>query len=196
MGEVASSKQAAPAPVMLQLQRGFEWGSKTAQPSDAQSDVPSSDESDAEDGAGPTKGRKKRKKHEIQKDLTADMHTKTPESTSDFERLLLGSPNSSFLWIQYMSFQLQLSEIDKAREIGRRAISAINFREEQERLNVWIARLNLENSYGTDETLGATFRDAAKHHEAKHMHLRLAAILEQTDKHEVSQYYCLHLSVN
>ena len=186
MGNVMASEPPPLPPAMLQLRRGFDWGIKGADASEDQSFVPSSDDESDDSADGAPKGRRKKKRHEVQKDLTAEMHSKAPESTADFERLLLGSPNSSFLWIQNMSFQLQLSEIDKAREIGRRAISAINFREEQERLNVWIARLNLENSYGTDETLEVAFRDAAKYHDAKHMHLRLAAILEQTDKQVVS----------
>jgi rRNA biogenesis protein RRP5 len=167
------------------MSRGFQWGAST-EGGDQPESLSSDDDSDGD--LDVSRGRKRKKKHAVQKDLTTTMHSKAPESTADFERLLLGSPNSSFLWIQYMSFQLQLSELEKAREIGRRAISAINFREEQERLNVWIARLNLENSYGTEETLEETFRLAASHHDAKHMHLRLASILEQTEKFEVSSY--------
>ncbi|KAG8732624.1 rRNA biogenesis protein rrp5, partial [Ceratobasidium sp. 423] len=115
-------------------------------------------------------------------DLTADLHTKVPESTADFERVLLGSPNSSYLWIQYMSFQLQLSEVDKAREIGRRALQTINYREEQEKLNVWIALLNLENQFGTEESLEALFKDAARHNDSKTVHLRMAAIFDESEK--------------
>jgi rRNA biogenesis protein RRP5 len=173
------SKATVPA---LQL-GGFKWGHQT-EPDTPSSPLPSDDEDDEDNGVQ-TKGRKKRRKHEIAKDMTAEMHTKAPESTADFERLLLGSPNSSFLWLQYMSFQLQLSEVEKAREIGRRALSAINFREEQEKLNVWIALLNLENSYGTDESLETVFKDAARHNDSKGMHLRLCTILDQTGKHEV-----------
>ena len=58
-----------------------------------------------------------------------------------------------------MSFQLQLSEVDKAREIGERALKTINYREEQEKLNIWIALLNLENTFGTDESLEDTFKN-------------------------------------
>ena len=114
------------------------------------------------------------------------MHTRQPESTADFERLLLGSPNSSFLWIQYMSFQLQLSEIDKAKEIAKRSLRTINFREEGEKLNVWIALLNLENKYGTDDSLEVVFKDAARHNDSKTIHLRLAAIFDESDRHDVN----------
>ena len=158
---------------------GFQWPSNPLQ-----EDEDEGSSSDDDDDIGqPSKKRRKRK--EIEQDLTADMHSKTPESNADFERLLLGSPNSSYLWIQYMSFQLPLSEIDKAREIARRAVKTISFREEKERMNVWIALLNLENVYGNDETLDETFKEAARANDSKTIHLRLALIFEQSDKVEV-----------
>lgn len=165
----------------LALTGGFKWmGDGQNQDEEAES---SSDEDDEEAGQS---SKKKRKRKQIELDLTGDMHTKTPDSNADFERVLLGSPNSSFIWIQYMSFQLPLSEVDKAREIARRAIQTINFREEKERLNVWIALLNLENVYGTDDTLDAVFKEAARANDSKTIHLRLAAIFEQSDKFEAS----------
>ncbi|KAJ3870308.1 hypothetical protein EV359DRAFT_28064 [Lentinula novae-zelandiae] len=148
-------------------------------------DASHSYESDDSDDEAPSK--KKKKRTEIEQDLTAQMHSKAPESSADFERLLLGSPNSSYLWIQYMSFQLQLSEIEKAREIGRRALDKISFREEAEKLNVWVALLNLENAYGIDETLEKVFRDAARANDSKTVHLRLASILDQSDKHKKAE---------
>lgn len=174
----SSSSQAehsAPGPV-LSLQ-GFQWADGPTP--DAES-VLSSDEEDSHE-----KGSKRRKKKIIEMDLTADMHSKLPESVADFERLLLASPNSSYMWIQFMAFQLQLAEIEKAREIAKRALSAINIREEQERLNVWIALLNLENTYGTEESLDQTFKEAARHNDTKTVYLRFAAILDQSDKPEV-----------
>lgn len=44
---------------------------------------------------------------------------------------------------------LQATEIEKARSVARRALRTINFREEQEKLNVWLALLNLEHRFGT-----------------------------------------------
>ncbi|KAG6893079.1 hypothetical protein C0992_011343, partial [Termitomyces sp. T32_za158] len=168
----------------LKLTGGFQWSSTQARTENESDSGSSADESDLEVSSSK---KKRRKRKEIEYDLTADMHTKRPESNADFERFLLGSPNSSFLWIQYMSFQLQLSEIDKAREIARRAIQTISFREESERLNVWIALLNLENVYGTDETLETTFKDAAKSNDSKTIHLRLASILDEAGKFEKAE---------
>lgn len=172
-----------PPPVpSLKLQGGFQWSTTDVRP---ENDDKSDESDDSDVGESADKKKKKRKRKEIELDVTADLQTKTPESNADFERNLLGSPNSSFLWIQYMSFQLQLSEIEKAREIAKRALATINFREEREKLNVWIALLNLENIYGTDESLEAAFKDAARHCDSKTVHLRLAAILEESEKLEV-----------
>lgn len=169
----------------LKLTGGFQW---SGAPDSIGEDNPGSDSSsDDSDGNEHATKRKKRARKAIEQDLTADMHKKTPESNADFERLLLGSPNSSYLWIQYMSFQLQLSEVEKARDIGRRALKTINFREEQEKLNVWIGLLNLENVYGTDESMEATFKDAARHNDSKTVYLCLATIFDQAEKHEAGR---------
>jgi hypothetical protein len=104
-----------------------------------------------------------------------------------------------------MAFQLQLSEIEKAREVGHRALKAINFREEQERLNVWIALLNLETSYGTEASLDVVFKEAARANDSKTVHWRLAALLDDSQKPEVSHLgfrhreylrYCSELKSN
>ena len=175
---------AQPAPT-LKIQGGFQWSDDIRQ-DDAADDLGSSEGSETDEQ--PTK-KKRKKKKQIELDLTADMHAKTPGSTADFERVLLGSPNSSYLWIQYMSFQLQLSEIERAREVAKRALNTISFREERERLNVWIALMNLENVYGTDESLESVFRDAARHCEPKAVYLKLASILEESSKHEVNFFF-------
>ncbi len=53
-----------------------------------------------------------------------------PKTIDDFERLLVGEPNSSFLWINYMALHLGKADFDAARIIGNRALKSINFREE------------------------------------------------------------------
>jgi rRNA biogenesis protein RRP5 len=176
---------------LLTFAGGFQWAAEPHHTDDEDADLSSDDEAAAQQ---PSKKRRKRK--EIEQDLTADMHTKTPESNADFERLLLGFPNSSYLWIQYMSFQLPLSEVDKARDIARRAIRTINFREEKEKLNVWIALLNLENVYGTDESLESIFKEAARANESKTVHLRLASIFDQSDKVEVQTFFCFRKTLS
>ncbi|KAL0203122.1 hypothetical protein M9458_001140, partial [Cirrhinus mrigala] len=50
-----------------------------------------------------------------------------PDNTTAFERLLLSSPDSSLLWLQYMAFHLQSTQIEQARAVGERALKTISF---------------------------------------------------------------------
>ena len=81
-----------------------------------------------------------------------------------------------------MAFQLQLSEIEKARELAERALKTINFREEAEKLNIWIAMLNLENTFGTEETLEEVFSRACQYMDSYTIHTKLLGIYEISEK--------------
>lgn len=131
--------------------------------------------------------KKKRKGKKEVHDRTEELNKSAPESVGDFERLLIGNPDSSVLWMNYMSFQLQLGEIDKSREIAERALKTINYREEQEKMNIWIAILNLENSFGTSESLAEAFARATQYMDSLTMHQKLIGIYilsENLDKAE------------
>lgn len=167
----------------LPVSDGFDWTGQTAvQDEEQQQGSESEDESDEDEDVD----KKKKKKKEIVEDKTAELSTSAPQSIADFERLIVGSPNSSYIWINYMAYQLQLSEIDKAREIGERALSTISFREEQEKMNVWVAMLNLENTYGSDESLEQVFKRACTYCEPKKVYLQLLNIYERSGKEEAS----------
>jgi rRNA biogenesis protein RRP5 len=161
---------------------GFDWSANIFE-----ADPKANSESDNEDDDKPKK--KKRRKAEIRIDRTGDLDANGPQSVSDFERLLLGQPDSSELWIQYMAFQMQLSELIKARELAERAIKTINIREETEKLNIWIALLNLENAYGSDETVEEVFKRACQYNDAQEVHERLTSIYIQSGKNDVSFPY-------
>ena len=138
------------------------------------------------DGEAQTK-KKKRRKAAIKIDRTGDLDANGPQSAADFERLLLSQSNSSYLWLSYMAFQLQLSEVTKAREIAERAIRTIvqSRDTDGEILNVWVAYLNLENTYGNEETVEEVFRRACEHNDVEEMHSRLTSIYIQSGKNEV-----------
>lgn len=154
---------------------GFDW---TASILDQVQDDDSSDEEDFTE----VRNKKKRRNAAVVEDATGDLQSKAPQSVSDFERLIIGNPNSSIVWMNYMSFQLQLSEIEKAREIGERALKTINYREEQEKLNIWIALLNLENTFGTEETLEDVFKRSTEYMDSLTMHQKLVSIYILSDK--------------
>lgn len=158
---------------------GFDW---TASILDQAEDNESS--SDDEGFMDDKKKKKRSKSSSHHDDKTGDLNTRAPESVSDFERLLVGNPSSSILWMNYMSFQLQLGEIDKAREIGERALKTINYREEQEKMNIWIAMLNLENTFGSDESLDEVFKRAAQYMDSLVMHQKLVGIFIMSEKYD------------
>ena len=139
----------------------------------------------ASDSEGETSSKKrKRSKKEIKVDMTADLDKDGPRNTSDFERLLLGQPNDSGLWIQYMAFQLQLGEVQKARDVAERALRTIHIRELDEKANVWIAWINLEVEYGEEERVEEVFKRACQVQEPLGMHEKLASIYIDSGKHD------------
>ncbi|KAF7545721.1 hypothetical protein G7Z17_g8951 [Cylindrodendrum hubeiense] len=124
----------------------------------------------------------KKRKAEGLVDRTAELDVNGPQTSSDYERLLLGQPDSSELWIAYMAFQMQVSELSKAREVAERAIKSINIREETEKLNVWVAFLNLEVAYGSKTTVEEVFKRACQYNDEQEIYERLASIYIQSEK--------------
>ncbi|CAK1547491.1 unnamed protein product [Leptosia nina] len=113
-----------------------------------------------------------------------------PRSVEQFQRALLASPDCSQLWIAFMAFHLQSTEIERARGVARKALTTINFREEQERLNVWIALLNLEHRFGTKETQQKTLEDALQMNDKYQVHSKLLEILVDTSKYQELAQLC------
>lgn len=107
---------------------------------------------------------KEREIREREEALAATDHM--PKSVDQFDRLVLGSPDSSLIWLQYMAYHLQATEVDKARAVAKRAVKTINFREEDERLNVWQAWLNLEIKFGNTESLNDVLHEAVRVNDA------------------------------
>lgn len=157
---------------------GFDWTGGVSAPDDTDT------QSETDEEVSQPK-KKRRRKAEIKIDRTGDLDANGPQSIADFERLLMGQPNSSVLWLSYMAFQLQLSEVPKAREIAERAIRTINLREEMEKMNVWVALLNLENTYGNHESLEEAFQRACQYNDSQEIHERLISIHIQCGNHEV-----------
>ncbi|XP_015350226.1 protein RRP5 homolog isoform X1 [Marmota marmota marmota] len=177
----------------LQLSSGFIWdvGLDSLTPALP----PQGESSDSEEDEKPhqaTQKKKSKKERELEKQKAEKELSRIeqalmdpgrqPESADDFDRLVLSSPNSSILWLQYMAFHLQATEIEKARAVAERALKTISFREEQEKLNVWVALLNLENMYGSQESLTKVFERAVQYNEPLKVFLHLADIYTKSEK--------------
>jgi rRNA biogenesis protein RRP5 len=160
---------------------GFDWTGATLDFDDVER-APDSDS----DGAA-TKKKRKSKKATIKEDRTGDLDAFGPQSVADYERLLLGQPNSAEMWVRYMVFQRELNEIEKARQIARRALATINPREEKEKLDVWTALLHMENDFASDDAIEATFKDACQHNDSREIHERMIKIYISSGKLDVSR---------
>ena len=154
---------------------GFDWtGEKTFE----------DDKSDSESSYKSQPKKRKKKKSSIQVDLTGELDVNGPQKASDFERLLLGQPSNSVLWLGYMAYHLQLNEVEKARTLAERALKTIPTCEEGEKFNVWIAMLNLENAYGSDELIDDVFKRACNYNDPPDVSERLISIYIQSSKND------------
>ncbi|KAJ5488730.1 hypothetical protein N7539_003620 [Penicillium diatomitis] len=157
---------------------GFDWSGNVQG-----EDVTMAD-SDSDEDEEQQKKKRKKSKPEIQVDRTGDLDANGPQTVADYERLLLGEPDSSLLWLQYMAFQLELGEVEKARTIAERALRTITMGQDSEKLNIWVALLNLENTYGNDDSLEEVFKRACQYNEPQEMYDRMISIYIQSGKNE------------
>lgn len=167
----------------------FTWDQPQSNTQDA-----SGSSSEDEEHSGPSLSRKDKRKKLLEKEAEAQLaesqQDKLPDSAEEYEKLLFSSPNNSFYWIKYIAFELQLGEVDKARSIAERAIKQIQIQDQNEKLNVWIAYLNLENAFGTPESLEQCFQRAAQFNDAKTVYLQMCLMLQGAGKmDEAEEYY-------
>lgn len=155
---------------------GFDWTASILDQAQLDAELSDGDLSDDEAESG-----KRHRKNKVV-DRTGDIATRAPQSVGDFERLLVGNPNLSIMWMNFMSFQLQLGDVEKARGVGERALKTINYREEQEKLNIWIAMLNLENTFGSEELLQEVFARGCQYMDPLVMHRKLVGIYVLLEK--------------
>uniref|UniRef100_A0AAY4EZL8 Protein RRP5 homolog n=1 Tax=Denticeps clupeoides TaxID=299321 RepID=A0AAY4EZL8_9TELE len=187
--ESCVSEKASAGPARLQVLSGFIWDSSLSALCTASAGLGHDSSEDEEEEETPKKTRNQleeeqklaeKKLSELEVELMDP--GRRPQTQTDFERLLLGSPDSSLLWLQYMAFHLQATEIEQARAIAERALKTISFREEQEKLNVWVALLNLENMYGSEESLRKVFERAVQYCEPLPVYQQLADIYAKSYK--------------
>lgn len=176
----------------LQVSGGFSWdtGLNSLKPVLATNEGDSSDGEDQDTSSKPQKKsrheleqeKKEAEKALVKRETELMDPSLRPEDNTAFERLLLASPNSSLLWLQYMAHHLQATQIEQARAVAERALKTISFREEQEKLNVWVALLNLENMYGTEESLKKVFERALQFCEPMPVYQQLADLYVKSEK--------------
>mmetsp|Transcript_3299 Transcript_3299/g.3868 ORF Transcript_3299/g.3868 Transcript_3299/m.3868 type:complete len:168 (+) Transcript_3299:396-899(+) len=128
--------------------------------------MPSDSEEKQEEDGSSSEGAKKQSKKSGKKALRAQLEIEktirakeaqmrsadgaAPTSVNDFERLLVADYDQSYLWIQYMAFMLENLDAEAARRVAERAVKQVSMTAEDDKLNLWIAFMNLESKFGTE----------------------------------------------
>ena len=92
-------------------------------------------------------------------------------SAIDFDRMLVGAPNDSKLWVQYMAFHLNMAEISKAKQVAEKALNTIAYNKGEDRMNIWKAYLNMEAQFGDDASIKQLSNRAMVMNDAKVIHI-------------------------
>jgi rRNA biogenesis protein RRP5 len=98
-------------------------------------------------------------------------NTDQPKNIDDFERLVVSNTDQSFVWIQYIAFMLDNLGVDAARRIAERAVKSVSISNEEDKLNIWVAYMNLENNFGDQKTLEAVTKRALEVNDRQQVYL-------------------------
>jgi rRNA biogenesis protein RRP5 len=86
-----------------------------------------------------------------------------------------------------MAHLISGGDLEGARRVAARALAAINYREEGEKFNVWVAWLNAEALYGTEESALALLGRALTHADARRMYSAAIDVFERCGKGELAE---------
>ncbi|KAL2923175.1 rRNA biogenesis protein RRP5 [Bienertia sinuspersici] len=135
---------------------------------------------------------KKKAKEEKEEEIRAAeqrlLERDIPRTSDEFEKVVRSSPNSSFVWIKYMQYMVSMADVEGARSVAERALKTINITCETEKLNVWVAFLNLENQYGSprEEAVVRLFQRALQFCDHIKLHFELLGLYERTDQNKLA----------
>jgi len=82
-----------------------------------------------------------------------------------------------------MAFLIGQGDLEKARSLVDRALNTINYREDNEKFNIWVAALNTEVMYGSDEDSLALLNKALSRTDARKLYLAAVDVFERAGKH-------------
>ncbi|XP_076435937.1 protein RRP5 homolog [Babylonia areolata] len=184
--ERGGSAEEAATDRCLSVSSGFLWDQAADTPVGTQSDSDEEDDDDEEEEEG---GDKKVIKHgKLKTSEGAKTASGVKGLTKDYPRLVASSPNDSRLWIEYMVEQLGRGKVDVARSLANQALQTIAIEEQQEKLNVWLALLNLENLYGTQEDVAKTLTRALEVSDPLKLYRRVAAMYSASGSLEEAEH--------
>jgi rRNA biogenesis protein RRP5 len=121
---------------------------------------------------------------EISRLEAQQLNPSAPKTREEFLALLIAAPNSSYLWVKFIEFHFANGDIEGARATAERALERLPIGDQAEKINVWIAYINL---------LVLTVADAHFLEELKPLVMNAAA---STDNKRIWSHFAVFTSAN
>ena len=83
-----------------------------------------------------------------------------------------------------MAFMLDKLDIEAARRVAERAVKSIGMTAEEDKLNLWIAYMNLENQFGSEDNMQSVTRRALEVNDQRKVYLQLINLYRSSNKLE------------
>lgn len=107
-----------------------------------------------------------------------------PRTGEDFERLIIGNPDSGKLWTMYMAMRIAETDVVAARRIADRALRTINHRMQSERIRVWLSLIDLELTYSAETVANECIERACAANDPERLLVKVAAMHEKRGDHD------------
>jgi rRNA biogenesis protein RRP5 len=88
-------------------------------------------------------GKLKMTEAEIARLEAQQLNPTAPKSKEEFVSLLMAAPDSSYLWVKFIEFHFANGDLDAAKATAERALERLPIGATDEKINVWIAFINL-----------------------------------------------------
>ena len=83
-----------------------------------------------------------------------------------------------------MAFLLDRLGAESARKVAERAVKSVSISNEADKFNVWVAYMNLENNFGTQDTLEKVVKRALEVNDRKKIYLQLVNMYISSKKYQ------------
>ncbi|CAI2362226.1 unnamed protein product [Moneuplotes crassus] len=111
-----------------------------------------------------------------------------------YERMLLANPSNSFLWIHYISQELAKKGYKDAKVLCERAVKSIDITKLKEKLNLWIAYMNLESKFGKEKEFKSIINRALKINDQKEIYLAVIDIYKRRKNYKIIEGFYIILT--
>jgi len=118
----------------------------------------------------------------LEKEEGLDSYLENPKSIEDYEKLILSDLNSSINWVKYASYILDKMGLSSCTKIFERAIRIIDITNLKEKLNIWIAYMNLMHTYGASDAFKDVVEKALTFNDKKAVYKHLISMYSQAKK--------------